>query len=420
MNNKNIVIAGGGIAGIVAANKLRSELPSNIKITLIERSKTHSFAASYLWLMVNRRKPEQIYTPLKKLIKNNVNIICEEIREINTAERKIKTENSEINYDYLIIALGTELEKKYLNGSHPGVHNFYTYEGAQKLRNELMKIQSGEIIIAIESLPYKCPGAPYEAAMLISDLIRSRGLKSKITVSLYTPETQPLPVAGPELGKSIADLLKNKGIKFHPLNQIKEIKPEEKIITFNSGDFKQYDLLVLIPKHYSPEVLRNSGLSDENGLPAGQAGWITVDNNSLETKIQNVYAVGDVNSISIPGRWHPDKPMKLPKAGVFAHSQALTVSEIIISKILGKDIKSSFCGDGFCMLEAGGDLAGFAYGDFFAAPHPEVKLKKLGKSWHLGKVLFEKWWLAPHGLKKSAYKLLIETGAKGLRLQIKL
>jgi sulfide:quinone oxidoreductase len=283
-----------------------------------------------------------------------------------------------------------------------------------------MKIQSGEIIIAIESLPYKCPGAPYEAAMLISDLIRSRGLKSKITVSLYTPETQPLPVAGPELGKSIADLLKNKGIKFHPLNQIKEIKPEEKIITFNSGDFKQYDLLVLIPKHYSPEVLRNSGLSDENGLPAGQAGWITVDNNSLETKIQNVYAVGDVNSISIPGRWHPDKPMKLPKAGVFAHSQALTVSEIIISKILGKDIKSSFCGDGFCMLEAGGDLAGFAYGDFFAAPHPEVKLKKLGKSWHLGKVLFEKWWLAPHGLKKSAYKLLIETGAKGLRLQIKL
>jgi sulfide:quinone oxidoreductase len=135
--------------------------------------------------------------------------------------------------------------------------------------------------------------------------------------------------------------------------------------------------LIVIPKHIPPHVIRNSGLADESG-------WIPVDKNSLETKIETVYAIGDVNSISIPGRWQPDKPMKLPKAGVFAHSQALTVSEIIIAKILGKEIKSSFCGDGFCMLEAGEDLAGFAYGDFFASPYPEVKMKQLGKLWHWG------------------------------------
>ncbi|MGE5796423.1 MAG: FAD-dependent oxidoreductase, partial [Ignavibacteria bacterium] len=199
MSNKNIVILGGGIGGIVAANKLRSELPLNIKITLIERNKTHTFAASYLWLMVNKRKAEQINASLENLVDKNVNIIFEEVKKLDAAERKIITENNEIGYDYLIIALGAELEKKYLNSSQSGIHNFYTYEGARKLRDEINKIQSGEIVIAIESLPYKCPGAPYEAAMLISDYIRKCRLKNEVNISLYTPEPHPLPVAGPEL-----------------------------------------------------------------------------------------------------------------------------------------------------------------------------------------------------------------------------
>ena len=112
--------------------------------------------------------------------------------------------------------------------------------------------------------------------------------------------------------------------------------------------------------------------------------------------------------------------MKLPKAGVFAHSQAISVSKIIASRILGKESKELFCADGFCMLEAGEDLAGFAYGDFYASPHPDVKMKQLGKLWHWGKVLFEKWWLSPYGLKKSFYKTLLEAGGKSLRIPINL
>jgi sulfide:quinone oxidoreductase len=112
--------------------------------------------------------------------------------------------------------------------------------------------------------------------------------------------------------------------------------------------------------------------------------------------------------------------MKLPKAGVFAHSQAISISKIIASKIRGKESKEIFCADGFCMLEAGEDLAGFAYGDFYASPHPNVKMKQLGKFWHLGKVLFEKWWLAPFGFNKSLYKKLIEIGGKSLNIPIKL
>jgi len=413
MASKSIVILGGGTGGIVAANKLRTKLPSDIKIVLIERNPIHTFAASYLWLMVGLREPEKISTSLSKLIASGVEIINEEVKHIDTANRKVQIETGEISYDYLIVSLGADLDKKYMENYKDGIHNFYTFEGAKRLREELNKFKSGEIILAVESVPYKCPGAPFEAAMLIADFINKRRLKDKVKISLYIPEPQPLPVAGPELGKSVADLINTKGINFFPSHKFSDINPGTKTITFNTSLSLQYDLLIVIPAHIPPKVLSNSNLTDESG-------WIPVDKNTLAANAENVYAIGDVTSVSIPGRWDPAKPMKLPKAGVFAHSQAITVSEIIAAKILGKETKESFCGDGFCMLEAGEDFAGFAYGDFFASPHPDVKMKKLGKMWHIGKVFFEKWWLAPVGPMKEFYKILLLSGGRLLKIPIKL
>ncbi len=74
--------------------------------------------------------------------------------------------------------------------------------------------------------------------------------------------------------------------------------------------------------------------------------------------------------------------------------------------------------DGYCMLEAGEDLAGFAFGNFFAEPSPRAQLHKVGKTWHLGKVLFEKWWLAPFGTKRSALGLAIKLGGKAYGIPV--
>jgi hypothetical protein len=64
------------------------------------------------------------------------------------------------------------------------------------------------------------------------------------------------------------------------------------------------------------------------------------------------------------------------------------------------------------MLEAGEHLAGFASGQFFGEPSPQIRLKQIGMDWHLGKVLFEKWWLAPFGMKRGVLGLTIKLGGK--------
>jgi hypothetical protein len=85
--------------------------------------------------------------------------------------------------------------------------------------------------------------------------------------------------------------------------------------------------------------------------------------------------------------------------------------EAIAAQIVGGSAPE-FCGDGFCMLEAGEHLAGFAFGDFYATPSPKLKLQNVGMTSHLSKVLFEKWWLAGPGLRRSAYSAIMHAGAK--------
>jgi sulfide:quinone oxidoreductase len=131
------------------------------------------------------------------------------------------------------------------------------------------------------------------------------------------------------------------------------VDTQSKQLFFKEKEPYDYDLLVLIPPHQSPEVIRKTDLVNANG-------WIDVDAATLRTKHENVFAIGDIASIPLPGRWMPDKPMLLPTAGLFAHLQADVVAKNIIKNIKGETANEKFCADGYCMLEAGEDLAGFA------------------------------------------------------------
>jgi sulfide:quinone oxidoreductase len=200
-------------------------------------------------------------------------------------------------------------------------------------------------------------------------------------------------------------------VAFHPQHKLISVEPARRELSFDGKDPIQYDLLVTIPPHRSPQVVRQAGLTNP-------AGWIPVDRYSLQTEFENVYALGDVTAISIPGRWKPDVPLMLPKAGVFAHAQAEVVASRLAAEISGSTPQRKFPGIGYCMLEAGENLAGFAYGDFFAEPSPQIELRRMGRTWHLGKVWFEQWWLAPYGLRRAALQLALSLGAKGLGIPV--
>ncbi len=66
------------------------------------------------------------------------------------------------------------------------------------------------------------------------------------------------------------------------------------------------------------------------------------------------------------------------------------------------------------MLEMGHGVAGFASGDFYGEPSPQVNLYTPSRTRHLAKVLFEQWWLTPPGVKRDALRLTLTLGSKTL------
>jgi sulfide:quinone oxidoreductase len=106
----------------------------------------------------------------------------------------------------------------------------------------------------------------------------------------------------------------------------------------------------------------------------------------MRTRYDDVFAIGDVAAIKLPSG------MTLPKAGVFAHYQAEVVTHNIVADIQGGS-KTEFDGRGYCFLETGYGKAGFASGNFYTAPTTTVKLRSPSRIWHLGKILFEKYWM---------------------------
>jgi sulfide:quinone oxidoreductase len=275
----------------------------------------------------------------------------------------------------MVISLGVEQTAEH-NLNRYG-HDFYTLDGATKFNEKLQNFKAVKIAVVVPSLPFKCPAAPYEAAMLIANFIRNKGLSNKIEISLYVPEPGPMGVAGKELSGAVRQLVESKEIKYFPEHQL--TAATDKTLTFSNGKTTEYDLLAYTPKHECPAVIKETAL-------VGKSGWIEVDRNTMETNFANVYAIGDITFIPL----ELGKP--LPKAGVFTHYQAETVAHNIAQKIKGKTADKTFNGEGQCFLELGGGKAGYAGGNFYGSPLPDVKMKKPGYFWHWMKVWLEKYW----------------------------
>jgi len=372
-----IVVLGGGFGGVVAATELRNKLGREHKVILIDKKQDHLFTPSLLWLIVGERKPEKIQRDLNVLNKKGIEYVNAEIQKIDPVRKAVFTSAGETNYDYLIISLGAELARETIPGYREAV-NFYCLKGAEVLRDELKSFKGGKVAVVIASTPFKCPAAPYEAALLMDAYLSKKGIREKTEMAIYTPETLPMPVAGPVLGNTVKELLEKRGISFNP--QKKLVSMENREMSFEGGEKFKADLIAWVPPHKAPAVVRDSGI-------AGDTGWIPVDGKTMKTQFEGVYAIGDITSNKLPSG------MMLPKAGVFAHAQAEVVANNIAVEINKTGELKEFDGQGYCFLEMGNGFAGFASGNFYAAPKPVVILKNPGRMWHWGKVAFEKWWL---------------------------
>jgi len=379
MARKTVAILGGGVGGLVAANRLRKLLSREHRIVLIDRSVWHSLALAYAAVMLGQKVAGRISGDLRRLNRKGIEFTAAEITGIDLSGKTISFDGQELAYDYLIVSLGAQYSTGEISGLG-SAYTYYTLEGAERLREEIANFTSGRIAIVVAGLPYKCPTAPYEGALLLDHYFRRQRLRADVEIRVFTPEPVPLPMVGNPISEAVTELLAGREIRFSPNARLRAVDPQGRKLLFADGVDAPYDLLIAVPVHEVPSVVREAGLAEEGG-------WVKVDRETMATPFEGVYAIGDVTQILLANG------LPLPKAAVFAHGEAEVVARNIAAEIKGGEGRWAFGGEGACFLETGYGKAAYITGNFYAEPNPEVRMRQPSFLWWWVKEGFIRTWL---------------------------
>ncbi len=310
-----------------------------------------------LWTIVGQSDRASGTRSLDQLARKGIRYVRDEAVRLELDQRTVFTRTGGIRYDALIVALGADLRPDLVPGYDPVASNLYDPDQAEAIAARIAAIDTGRIGIGILGAPYKCPPAPFEAAFLIDDLLRRRGVRDQVEVEIFTPLPSSLPVAGAAACAQVEGGLAAKGIRFLPGRKVTGV--EGGTVAFER-DRRSYDLLIAVPPHRAPKVVKVSGLA------AGE--WIRPDPATCATASPGVFAVGDITEMPMANG------MMLPKAGVFADAQGRVAADHVARMFAGPAPEGTFDGQGFCFVETGGGTATAVRGHFFASPEPVIEV----------------------------------------------
>ncbi|MBI3912650.1 MAG: NAD(P)/FAD-dependent oxidoreductase [Chloroflexi bacterium] len=367
---KRVLILGGGFAGLAAATTLRNQLPREDEIILVDQRAQFLISLRHTWTMLGRSTLEEGLRPLSALEAKGIRVINAPITALDPVARSAHVDGKTIEADAIIVALGADLAPEKIPGFTDHALNFYDRSSIPRARDAVRDFRGNRIVVGIFGAPYKCPPAPYEAALLLRDHFARAG--KDIEIDVFTPQPMSLPTLGQANCGIVESRLAAYGINFLP--NLKASSVEKGAVVFPNGK-REFDLLIGVPPHRAPAVIAQSGLLDGD--------WIKINPRTMETKFAGVYAAGDsVEILTANG-----KP--LPKAGLFAEAMGRVAAERIAATFAGKTPSAMFDGEGGCFFEVGNGEALMVQGKFLADPAPEVTITDPSPKYLADKHAFE-------------------------------
>ena len=344
-SNLRVLVLGAGFGGLELSSILSERMGERLDLTLIDKNDSFFFGYSKLDVMFGRKSADSVKFSYKQIRKPGVTFRQERIRSIDPLTRTVVTDGGSYRADVLVVALGADYDIPATPGLAEGGYEFYTFEGAERVRDALPAFRKGHVLIGVTGFPFKCPPAPSETALLLDEYLTRQGIRQHCRISLVLPYELPIP---PSLGtsKALLKTFKEKGINYIPDILVGSIDPGRKVAELDDGREIPFDLFLGIPEHCVPKVVEESGLVFDE--------WVPVDHTNLKTRFPGVYAIGDVSSAGVP------------KSGQFARSAAETAAESILEEFHGRELSVPFPGKSICYVEFGYGNVARADVDFFS------------------------------------------------------
>ena len=368
----------------MVVNKLRKQLPAaEWAITVVDKDDIHDYQPGYLFIPFGINTPEQVRKRKRPFIHGDVEVITSEVERVEPASHEVHLVGGQVlPYDQLVIATGTSPRPDQTQGTlgpqwHKEVGEFYTYDGAVALRDQLEKFTGGRLVVHITELPIKCPVAPLEFTFLADAWLRERGLREATELVFVTPLDGAF--TKPVASKALGSLLEEKGILVEPDFMVEHIDQDRRLLVSYDEREVAYDQLVTVPLNMGADFVARSDLGDE-------LNYVPVDKHTMRsTAHPDIWALGDAGNLPTS------------KAGSVAHFSVEVFVDNFLDHVAGRPMTRSFDGHANCFVESGHGkalLLDFNYdtepltGHF---PFPKVgPMTLLGESRanHLGKLAF--------------------------------
>lgn len=339
-NFHQIVVVGGGTAGISVAAQLKKQ-SKILDIALVDPAKKHYYQP--LWTLVGAGIFDKTASEREEadLIPKGVKWYKEHAETFYPEDNCIKTkEGTEIHYKYLVVCPGLQLDWDKIEGlkgniGKYGICSNYSYEHVDYTWEMIRSFNGGKAVFTHPNSPVKCGGAPQKIMYLAEDAFRQQGVRDQTEVLFRSANASIFSVK--KYADTLEEIIERKDI--HPSfkqDLIKVDGPNRKAVfrdlETGSEEVITYDLLHAVPYMSAPDFIKNSPLVDETG-------WIDVDAATLRHKtFANVFSLGDVCNVPTS------------KTGAAIRKQAPVVVNRIMSALKGKESQKTYNGYTSCPL----------------------------------------------------------------------
>jgi sulfide:quinone oxidoreductase len=347
MNNQHqIVIVGGGNAGISTASQLLRK-NKQLDIAIIEPSDKHYYQPA--WTLVGAGVFNSKDTERKEadVMPKGVKWIKQKVTSFQPEANTMTLDNNEtVSYNYLIVAPGIQLNWNEIKGlketlGKNGVCSNYSFEQAPYTWECLRNFKGGKALFTNPNTPVKCGGAPHKIMWLAADYFKKHNVFDKTEIQYWSGGTRLFGVEKYEKTlKKVAD--RNK-VEMNFYTKLVEIDGPNKKATFvgfgeQNKDKKyviDFDMIHVTPPQSAPDFVKNSPL-------ANAAGWVDVDKHSLQhVKYANIFSLGDASSLPTS------------RTGAAIRKQAPVLVKNLLAAMEGKPLTGLYNGYTSCPVVTG-------------------------------------------------------------------
>jgi sulfide:quinone oxidoreductase len=363
-NHFDVLIVGGGTAGLSVAARLAQAPEKPARIAVIEPSDKHYYQP--IWTLVGAGvfPKEESEREEAALIPEGVTWIRDAVASFDPEHDAVTTAKGErLTYGQLVVAMGMQLDWDKIAGlpealGKGGVVSNYRYDLVDSTFRAISEFKGGNALFTFPSTPIKCAGAPQKIMYLAEHAFRKQGVRDKAKV-IYTCAT-PSIFGVAKYRVALEKIVKQRAIDTRFRLDLVEIRGERKEAVYRHLDSGEqvvipYEMIHVTPPQSAPDVIKRSALADAGG-------WVDVDKHTTQhVRFPNVFSLGDCSSLPTS------------KTGAAIRKEAPVTVENLLALRAGRPLTGHYDGYASCPLVTGYGtviLAEFTYGGVPAESFP--------------------------------------------------